>query len=111
MASRQAPKSKKSTALRPSKAVGGGDGVANSPSSSTASIDCQGSPVSSSVRVRSQPHPFEERSKENVTVTVRFRPLSPREIRQGEEIAWYADGDTVVRSEHNPSIAYAYDEG
>ncbi|KAK1301343.1 Kinesin-like protein NACK2 [Acorus calamus] len=109
MASRQAPKSKKSTALRPSKAVGGGDGVANSPSSSTASIDCQGSPVSSSVRVRSQPHPFEERSKENVTVTVRFRPLSPREIRQGEEIAWYADGDTVVRSEHNPSIAYAYD--
>lgn len=50
-----------------------------------------------------------ERSKENVTVTVRFRPLSPREIRQGEEIAWYADGETIVRSEHNPSIAYAYD--
>ncbi|GJN22442.1 hypothetical protein PR202_gb10002 [Eleusine coracana subsp. coracana] len=47
--------------------------------------------------------------KENVTVTVRFRPLSPREIRQGEEIAWYADGDTVVRSEQNPSVAYAYD--
>ncbi|XP_058108512.1 kinesin-like protein KIN-7D, chloroplastic [Magnolia sinica] len=50
-----------------------------------------------------------ERSKENVTVTVRFRPLSPREIRQGDEIAWYADGDTVLRSEYNPSIAYAYD--
>lgn len=33
---------------------------------------------------------------------------SPREIRQGEDIAWYADGDTVVRSEHNPSTAYAY---
>lgn len=33
---------------------------------------------------------------------------SPREIRQGEEIAWYADGDTIVRSEHNPSVAYAY---
>jgi centromeric protein E len=47
--------------------------------------------------------------KENVTVTVRFRPLSPREIRQGEEVAWYADGDTVVRSEQNPSVAYAYD--
>ncbi|KAG2654392.1 hypothetical protein PVAP13_1NG527300 [Panicum virgatum] len=47
--------------------------------------------------------------KENVTVTVRFRPLSPREIRQGEEIAWYADGDTVVRSEQNPNVAYAYD--
>lgn len=33
---------------------------------------------------------------------------SPREIRQGEEIAWYADGDSIVRNEHNPSIAYAY---
>lgn len=50
-----------------------------------------------------------ERSKENVTVTVRFRPLSPREIRHGEEIAWYADGETIVRNEHNPTIAYAYD--
>jgi hypothetical protein len=34
--------------------------------------------------------------------------FSPREIRQGEEIAWYADGETVVRNEHNPSTAYAY---
>lgn len=50
-----------------------------------------------------------ERSKENVTVTVRFRPLSPREIRQGEEIAWYADGETILRNEHTPSVAYAYD--
>ena len=33
---------------------------------------------------------------------------SQREIRQGEEIAWYADGETIVRNEHNPSIAYAY---
>uniref|UniRef100_A0A453PR87 Kinesin motor domain-containing protein n=1 Tax=Aegilops tauschii subsp. strangulata TaxID=200361 RepID=A0A453PR87_AEGTS len=48
-------------------------------------------------------------TKENVTVTVRFRPLSPREIRQGEEVAWYADGDTVVRSEQNPNVGYAYD--
>ncbi|CAL5056056.1 unnamed protein product [Urochloa decumbens] len=47
--------------------------------------------------------------KENVTVTVRFRPLSPREIRQGEEVAWYADGDTVVRSEQHPNVGYAYD--
>ncbi|GAB2233098.1 hypothetical protein Droror1_Dr00002313 [Drosera rotundifolia] len=51
----------------------------------------------------------EERSKESVMVTVRFRPLSPREIRQGEEIAWYADGETIVRNEYNSSIAYAYD--
>ncbi|RCV20783.1 hypothetical protein SETIT_4G085500v2 [Setaria italica] len=48
-------------------------------------------------------------AKESVTVTVRFRPLSPREVRLGEEIAWYADGDTIVRSEQNQSIAYAYD--
>lgn len=33
---------------------------------------------------------------------------SPREIRQGEEVAWYADGETIVRNEHNPTIAYAY---
>ncbi|KAF8019828.1 hypothetical protein BT93_G0502 [Corymbia citriodora subsp. variegata] len=98
--------------------------AANSPASSTTSsskqnletsADGQSSPASSSAR--SKPHFFysesipldSERSKENVTVTVRFRPLSPREIRQGEEIAWYADGETIVRNEHNPSIAYAYD--
>ncbi|CAH1436610.1 unnamed protein product [Lactuca virosa] len=51
-----------------------------------------------------------ERLKENVSVTIRFRPLSPREIRQGEEIAWYADGETIVRNENTPSIAFAYDQ-
>ncbi|KAK4481743.1 hypothetical protein RD792_012653, partial [Penstemon davidsonii] len=80
------------------------------------SVDGLSSPVSSSAR--SKPQYFysesvsldvERSDKENVSVTVRFRPLSPREIRQGEEIAWYADGDTIVRNEHNPSIAYAYD--
>ncbi|KAK7336673.1 hypothetical protein VNO77_17219 [Canavalia gladiata] len=99
---------------------------ANSPSSSTTSsskqfqetsVDGQSSPASSSAR--SKPHQFypetaaapleAQRAKENVTVTVRFRPLNPREIRQGEEIAWYADGETIVRNEYNPSIAYAYD--
>ncbi|XP_023768116.1 kinesin-like protein KIN-7K, chloroplastic [Lactuca sativa] len=96
---------------------------ANSPSSSTtssskhfpeASVDNLSSPASSS---RSKPQYFyseslplgSERSKENVTVTVRFRPLSPREIRRGEEIAWYADGETILRNEETPSIAYAYD--
>ncbi|CAM8960877.1 unnamed protein product [Rhodiola kirilowii] len=39
----------------------------------------------------------------------RMLPLPQREIRQGEEIAWYADGESIVRNEHNPSIAYAYD--
>ncbi|KAH9620960.1 hypothetical protein KSS87_014555 [Heliosperma pusillum] len=82
------------------------------------SVDEQSSPASSSVRsklnnINANNNQFlyseTERSKENVTVTVRFRPLSPKEIRQGEEIAWYADGENIVRSEHNPSIAYAYD--
>ncbi|KAA8518315.1 hypothetical protein F0562_015802 [Nyssa sinensis] len=110
MASRHGSKSKKSS----SKAV-------NSPSSTTSSsskqfqetsVDGLSSPASSA---RSKPQYFysesldTKRSKENVTVTVRFRPLSPREIRQGEEIAWYADGESIVRNEHNPSIAYAYD--
>ncbi|KAF9608983.1 hypothetical protein IFM89_012322 [Coptis chinensis] len=47
--------------------------------------------------------------KENVTVTVRFRPLSVREINKGDEIAWYADGDYTVRNEFNSSIAYGFD--
>ncbi|XP_068472847.1 kinesin-like protein KIN-7K, chloroplastic isoform X2 [Phaseolus vulgaris] len=104
-----------------------GSKAANSPSSSTTSsskqfletsVDGLSSPASSSARSK-QRHfnpetaaapPLEaQRVKENVTVTVRFRPLNPREIRQGEEIAWYADGDTIVRNEYNPSIAYAYD--
>ncbi|XP_072978173.1 kinesin-like protein KIN-7D, chloroplastic [Typha angustifolia] len=114
MASRSIPRQKKAS---PAKAT-------NSPASSTtssswqvpeASIDGQNSPMSSVARSRAQDLFADgaaldmEGSKENVTVTVRFRPLSPREIRQGEEIAWYADGDTIVRSEHNPSVAYAYD--
>ncbi|XP_031102750.1 kinesin-like protein KIN-7K, chloroplastic [Ipomoea triloba] len=113
MTTRQGTKSQKSSSR-----------VANSPTSSTTSsskqfpensIDGVSSPASSSARSKPQYYYTEnlplsaERSKENVTVTVRFRPLSPREIRQGEEIAWYADGDTIVRNEHNPSIAYAYD--
>ncbi|KAK6149246.1 hypothetical protein DH2020_016771 [Rehmannia glutinosa] len=116
MASRQGLKPKKPS---PRAAVSN-----NSPTSSTTSssrqflepsLDGLSSPASSSAR--SKPPYFYsesvsldvERSKENVTVTVRFRPLSPREIRKGDEIAWYADGDTILRNEHNPSIAYAYD--
>ncbi|KAK6793811.1 hypothetical protein RDI58_007264 [Solanum bulbocastanum] len=99
--------------------------IANSPTSSTTSSSKQfpehsiddgvSSPASSSARSKPQFYYSEsvsvetERPKENVTVTVRFRPLSPREIRQGEEISWYADGETIVRNEHNPSLAYAYD--
>ncbi|KAH1070051.1 hypothetical protein AAZX31_03G129100 [Glycine max] len=101
-----------------------GSKAANSPSSSTASSSKQFQESSAdglSSSARSKPQHFApetvaaappldgQRVKENVTVTVRFRPLNPREIRQGEEIAWYADGETIVRNEYNPSIAYAYD--
>ncbi|XWS25109.1 hypothetical protein CRYUN_Cryun27aG0042700 [Craigia yunnanensis] len=53
--------------------------------------------------------PETSKPKENVTVTVRFRPLSPREINKGDEIAWYADGGYTVRNEFIPSIAYGFD--
>ncbi|EFJ26306.1 hypothetical protein SELMODRAFT_97410 [Selaginella moellendorffii] len=49
-------------------------------------------------------------NKENVTVTVRFRPLNSREIQKGDEVAWYADGDTSVCSEYNASTVYAFDK-
>ncbi|XP_027935876.1 kinesin-like protein KIN-7K, chloroplastic isoform X2 [Vigna unguiculata] len=113
MASKRSAKSK---GLRLS-----GSRAGNSPTSSTTSsskqfletsVDGLSSPASSSARSKT-PYSFSESvpsdAKENVTVTVRFRPLNPREIRQGEEIAWYADGETVVRNEYNPSLAYAYD--
>ncbi|XP_010498442.1 PREDICTED: kinesin-like protein KIN-7K, chloroplastic isoform X2 [Camelina sativa] len=116
MASRQGPKSKKGGSSN----LKGADSTASSTTSSSklyqeTSIDGHSSPASSSAQ--SKQHFFSpdslpqsaQRSKENVTVTVRFRPLSPREIRQGEEVAWYADGETIVRNEHNPTIAYAYD--
>ncbi|KAG2389877.1 Kinesin-like protein [Vigna angularis] len=37
------------------------------------------------------------KAKENVSVT-------------GDEVAWYADGDHIVRNEYNPSIAYGFDK-
>ncbi|KAL0909843.1 hypothetical protein M5K25_020747 [Dendrobium thyrsiflorum] len=70
------------------------------------------SPISGATSSSSYPAPERpefQKSKENVTVTVRFRPLSPREISKGDEIAWYADGDSNVRNEYNPSIAYGFD--
>ncbi|KAJ4953387.1 hypothetical protein NE237_030219 [Protea cynaroides] len=68
------------------------------------------SPANSiSPSTRSLDRPDFSKAKENVTVTVRFRPLSAREINKGDEIAWYADGDNTVRNEYNPSIAYGFD--
>uniref|UniRef100_A0A1J3DJF2 Kinesin-like protein n=1 Tax=Noccaea caerulescens TaxID=107243 RepID=A0A1J3DJF2_NOCCA len=116
MASRQGSKSRKSGSSN----LKGADSTASSTTSSSklyqeTSIDGHSSPASSSAQSKQQffsPDSLPrgaQRAKENVTVTVRFRPLSPREIRQGEEVAWYADGETIVRNEHNPTIAYAYD--
>jgi hypothetical protein len=33
---------------------------------------------------------------------------SEREYQRGDEIAWYADGDKIVRNEFNPATAYAF---
>lgn len=33
---------------------------------------------------------------------------SEREFQKGDEIAWYADGDKLVRNEYNPATAYAF---
>ncbi|KAK1439887.1 hypothetical protein QVD17_05711 [Tagetes erecta] len=46
---------------------------------------------------------------DSISVTVRFRPLSEREFQRGDEIAWYADGDMLVRNEYNPATSYAFD--
>ncbi|KAL8142885.1 hypothetical protein V2J09_015917 [Rumex salicifolius] len=110
MASKQGSKSRKPVRSAPSSST-----TSSSKQFLEPSIDGQSSNAASSARSKQQYLQSESvpvdagRSTENVTVTVRFRPLSPKEIRQGEEIAWYADGETIVRNEHNPSIAYAYD--
>ncbi|KAL0384042.1 UNVERIFIED_CONTAM: Kinesin-like protein KIN-7D, mitochondrial [Sesamum radiatum] len=49
------------------------------------------------------------RSGDSISVTIRFRPLSEREYQRGDEIAWYPDGDKIVRNEYNPMTAYAFD--
>ncbi|XP_054787623.1 kinesin-like protein KIN-7D, mitochondrial [Prosopis cineraria] len=49
------------------------------------------------------------RTRDSISVTIRFRPLSERECQKGDEIAWYADGDKIVKNEYNPATAYAFD--
>ncbi|XP_057783131.1 kinesin-like protein KIN-7D, mitochondrial [Salvia miltiorrhiza] len=49
------------------------------------------------------------RSGDSISVTIRFRPLSEREYQRGDEVAWYADGEKIVRNEYNPMTAYAFD--
>ncbi|KAF9620842.1 hypothetical protein IFM89_014779 [Coptis chinensis] len=50
------------------------------------------------------------RSGDSISVTIRFRPLNEREFQRGDEVAWYADGDKIVRNEFNPATAYAFDK-
>ncbi|KAK3006762.1 hypothetical protein RJ639_016203 [Escallonia herrerae] len=45
---------------------------------------------------------------DSISVTIRFRPLSEREFNRGDEVAWYADGDKMVRNEYNPVTSYAF---
>ena len=33
---------------------------------------------------------------------------SEREFQRGDEIAWSAEGDKIVRNEYNPATAYAF---
>ncbi|XP_010526594.1 PREDICTED: kinesin-like protein KIN-7D, mitochondrial [Tarenaya hassleriana] len=48
--------------------------------------------------------------RDSISVTVRFRPMSDREYQRGDEVAWYPDGDKIVRHEYNPVTAYAFDK-
>ncbi|KAL8543737.1 hypothetical protein ACS0TY_004342 [Phlomoides rotata] len=79
---------------------------ASTPSSSSSS-----SSMTSFSRQPAPPPPTTPpgKAKENVTVTVRFRPLSAREISKGDEVAWYADGDYTLRNEFNSEISYGFD--
>ncbi|PWA67843.1 kinesin-like protein KIN-7D, mitochondrial [Artemisia annua] len=36
--------------------------------------------------------------------------MSEREYQRGDEVAWYADGDKLVRNEYNPATSYAFDK-
>ncbi|KAF6989404.1 hypothetical protein CFC21_006741 [Triticum aestivum] len=49
------------------------------------------------------------RSGDSISVTIRFRPLSEREIQRGDEITWYPDGDRLVRCDYVQPSAYGYD--
>ncbi|KAK8984848.1 hypothetical protein V6N11_020161 [Hibiscus sabdariffa] len=121
-------RSRKSPVPSPSSKSSGRPATASSTTSFRPPSRLSSSPASSSSHYPSPTptppvieleRPETSKPKENVTVTVRFRPLRyslpvfvlycPREINKGDEIAWYADGDYTVRNEFNPSIAYGFD--
>ncbi|GMP46880.1 hypothetical protein CsSME_00014872 [Camellia sinensis var. sinensis] len=106
-------RSRKPPAPPPPTAAKGGGARPSTPSSASSSSSSKRPskpPISpASPATPAFDRPDASKTKENVTVTVRFRPLSVREINKGDEIAWYADGDYTVRNEFNSNIAYGFD--
>ncbi|KAF5955043.1 hypothetical protein HYC85_007899 [Camellia sinensis] len=107
-------RSRKPPAPPPPTAAKGGGARPSTPSSASSSSSSKRPskpPISpASPATPAFDRPDASKTKENVTVTVRFRPLSSvREINKGDEIAWYADGDYTVRNEFNSNIAYGFD--
>ncbi|XP_047329481.1 kinesin-like protein KIN-7D, mitochondrial isoform X2 [Impatiens glandulifera] len=49
-------------------------------------------------------------SADSISVTIRFRPLNEREYNRGDEIAWSAEGDSLVRNEFNSATSFAFDK-
>ncbi|XP_057788468.1 kinesin-like protein KIN-7D, mitochondrial isoform X1 [Salvia miltiorrhiza] len=94
---------------------GGGDGYggrSTTPGQSRGDYPLDQTPVSyPSVedQMICEPDNSTSRSGDSISVTIRFRPLSEREYQRGDEIAWYADDDKIVRNEYNPMTAYAFD--
>ncbi|XP_022141615.1 kinesin-like protein KIN-7C, mitochondrial [Momordica charantia] len=107
-------RSRKSPAASPAPRPTGRPTTPSSSASSRPPSKLSVSPVTSASRTPSPPTPTIDlpdviKAKENVTVTVRFRPLSVRELNKGDEIAWYADGEYTVKNEYNSSVAYGFD--
>ncbi|KAG6578956.1 Kinesin-like protein KIN-7E, chloroplastic, partial [Cucurbita argyrosperma subsp. sororia] len=107
-------RSRKSPAASPAPRPNGRPTTPSSTASSRPPSKVSVSPMTTASCTPSPPTPALDRpdvikAKENVTVTVRFRPLSVRELNKGDEIAWYADGECTVRNEFNSSIAYGFD--
>ncbi|XP_065881166.1 kinesin-like protein KIN-7C, mitochondrial [Euphorbia lathyris] len=105
-------RSRKSPAQPPPPKPAGRPVTPSSTTSSRPPSRLSSSPATTALNATVLPvdRPETSKTKENVTVTVRFRPLSAREINKGDEIAWYADGDYTVRNEYNTSIAYGFDK-
>ncbi|KAL8556171.1 hypothetical protein ACS0TY_003820 [Phlomoides rotata] len=95
--------------------VGGGEGVgarSMTPNRSRGDYPQNGTPVSYPPvedQLIGEPVDCTSRSGDSISATIRFRPMSEREYQRGDEIAWYADGDKLVRNEYNPMTAYAFD--